>query len=89
MKVRAIQHKDVEVELYDDEIYRITRQAILNTYDLPNNPKIIKNMVCDEVLVKYDPAPYDPDIKYEEVREATEEDYHALAVLDYLRKNQP
>ena len=89
MKVRAIQHKDVEVELCDDEIYRITRQAILNTYDLPENPKILKDVVCDEVLVEYDPAPYDPDVKYVEVRDATDDDYHALAVLDYLMKNQP
>jgi hypothetical protein len=87
MKVRAIQHKDVEVEIYDDEIYRITTRAIIDAYDLPDNPKIVDGKLCNEVLIKYDPAPYDPDTKYQEIREASEDDCHAVAVLDYLRKN--
>ena len=89
MKVRAIQHKDVEVELYDDEIYRIARQAILKAFDLPENPVIYNDELCNEVLVKYDPAPYADEVTYEPVRDARPEDFQALTVLEHLRLNQP
>ena len=35
MKVDAIQHKEVTVEINDDEIYRIAKQAILDAYYPP------------------------------------------------------
>lgn len=81
MIIEAVQHKDVTVEIGEDEVYRITKAKILEMYDLPEGVEIRgKNLVKVTPNVE-DLSPYSGEDMVEVLRVASETDIEACAVL--------
>ena len=81
MKIEAVQHKDVTVEIGDYEVYRIAKAKILEMYDLPEGVEIRgKNLVRVTPCVE-DMTPYSGEDIVEVIRVATPTDIEGCAVL--------
>jgi len=85
MKVEAKQVIPVTVNIGDDEIYRIFKSEILRLYGLPEGAEVREGILYRVWLEDF--SPYDPEEMKEEIREATDDDIHACAVLERLQND--
>ena len=88
MIIDAVQHKDVTVEISEDEIYRITKAKILDIYDLPEGVEIRGKNLVKVTRDVQDMTPYSGEDIVEVLRVANDTDIEACSVLWRLETNQ-
>jgi hypothetical protein len=88
MIIDAVQHKDVTVEISEDEIYRITKAKILDIYDLPEGVEIRGKNLVKVTRGVQDMTPYSGEDIVEVLRVANDTDIEACSVLWRLATSQ-
>jgi hypothetical protein len=92
MKIDATQTKPITVDIDDAEVYRITRETILDLIGMQYivRPQDELEIIDDKLVRVYWESfgPYDPDKMREVLRDAIELDLHVIKVLEALKISQ-
>ena len=86
MKVKAKQTNVVDVELFDTEIEKVTRDFLIDSFDLPDCPEIRDGFLY---AVWEEDWGHSSSIERKMIREATEDEIAAVQVLTSLCLTSP